>query len=622
MFNKTSRRLISHVLVLALAIGGFVATGDEQAAAVPVVSNDNIAQAILLDRDDATTTLTTSNTNASLEENEELLVPRPRALWTGSLWYKMSPSTAGVVEFNTTGSNFDTILAVYTFTDEDDFSTFTEIAYNDDNRMSLLSSVDFRVDGVSTYFIVVAGFPNNTGDITLNWRVPESALNDDIVDAIDLNVAGPEIEYFNNFDATEETDEVTSIQASNIFNRWENSVWFKVQPTEGWWGIELYAPRGANLVVLDSQAFEVQSIKRQREDDISFHATGGVFYYIGIAGPEQSFYLNFRSAVQPSMVRNVTVTRGTITEISWTAPEVFDQSIHSYFVQLTNGNRRRTCISQEQTSCLFPRLGNGTWELDIYAQDSAVNLEGVHVVDPSVEILNTSNDYFASATSLLIDDGQVDDFLDFATLESNEPSHAETQTSSSVWYTYAPTTTGTSTVSIAETNLEMTGDIFPVVSVFTGDQISNLQRVASSARSVSWESRSNQRYYIAVSSIENFADLGSRNPSFNFRLTWSHVAAPPPVVETPSNPPTTPSTPKVTTVKVKNNATMASILKKAKIKPPKNSKVTYKIATSSKKLCSISSSKMKFKKKGTCSLTVKVKPKKGATASYLLAVTN
>jgi hypothetical protein len=318
--------------------------------------------------------------------------------------------------------------------------------------------------------------------------------------------------------------------------------------------------------------------------------------------------------------------------VSWTAAANFDVNVHEYVVRLTNGNAERECRTSVQTTCGLPRLGNGTWELDVYAEDAAINLESVHYVENPVVILNTSNDYFAAAVSLLIDSGQTLDFIGAATRENDEPSHQDEPTFSSVWYTYTPTTAGTSTFSVAETVVDDPFDINPVVSVYTGTQLANLQSVAVSPRSVSWQATAGQRYYVAVSSIENFANRSTRFSLFDFSLTWTLVP-PPQVVETPAIVPTpqavatpapasTVAAPKVTRVKVANNTVMTSILKKAKIKLPRNSTVTYKVAKSSRKMCSISNNKIQFKKKGTCNMVAKVKPKRGASVSHQLAVRN
>jgi hypothetical protein len=618
-----------------IVVGGFAQSSKGSGTLIWTfvpTNNDNISGARTIDRDAVTKTLSTTNTGATLETGEELIRESDSGPWGASIWFMMTPSTAGFVEMNTLGSAFDTILAVYTFTDSNSYQGATQIAYNDDDGESLQSSVAFKADGTSTYYIVVGGFSDRSGNITLTWAVPTIAENNDIEDATLVNATGQTLTGISNYDANVETNEAAVANASNQFDGWSNSVWFKVTPTAGTYGIQTTSNNRLDLVVLNSATFNAGNVVQRSSTGISFNALGGVTYYIGVSGQQQKFSLIFRSAVRPGAVTNVQLVRGPITTVSWTAAENFDVNVHEYVVRLTNENAERECRVAIGTTCGLPRLGNGTWELDVYAEDAAINLGSDHYVENSVVILNTSNDYFAAAVSLLIDSGQTLDFIGAATRENDEPSHQDEPTFSSVWYTYTPTTAGTSTFSVAETAVDDPFDINPVVSVFTGTQLANLQSVAVSPRSVSWQATAGQRYYVAVSSIENFAHRSTRFSLFDFSLTWTLVP-PPQVVETPAIVPTpqavatpapasTVAAPKVTRVKVANNTVMTSILKKAKIKLPRNSTVTYKVAKSSRKMCSISNNKIQFKKKGTCNMVAKVKPKRGASVSHQLAVRN
>lgn len=603
-------------VLLSVIVTGAIAS--PLSATPPAPENDNIADAVLLDRDAVTKSVIASNVGATLEDGESSIKEESSTSWGASIWYKMTPTVSGFIEMDTTDSDFDTVLGVYTFTQATTFAGATEIANNDDSGNGVQSSISFNAISGTTYYIVVGGYDVRTGTITLNWNIPTLPTNDNIADATVLTATGQQVFNFNNYGTTVEADENQVIMSTNQFDNWENSIWFKASPATGIWGVELATSLGANLVVLNSQTFAEENVQQRSSNGISFNATSGTTYYIGIAGRHQNFTMTFRSAVRPNVVEDVAINRGPVTTVTWTAPDNFIPTRHQYVVHLFNEDNFRSCTSYGDTSCSFPRIPNGIWTVDVYAGDLAINLESVHYVEESVVILNTSNDYFASAVSLLVDNGEVDDFLDYSTLENNEPLHNTPQTFSSVWYTYAPTTTGTSTFSVAETDFENSDDIQPIVAVYTGDQLTNLQRVATSARSVSWESRASQSYYIAVSSLENYADSGWENQLFNFRLTWSHVAAPPPAVVTPDT--TTVSAPKTKTVKAKNKATMTSILKKAKIKVPKNATATYRIAKASKKNCSITSGRIQLKKKITCELTVKIKPKKGKTVSHRVNV--
>lgn len=607
-------------MLIAVSVSGVLAlSGNVEVASAAPPSNDNIANAIILNPVASTKTVTASNVDATLETGEASLSDGDWNSWQRSVWYKITPP-AGIVEFNTINSDFDTMLAAFTFDTPVGFVNPSLLALNDERFQNSQSAIAFTADGVSTYYIGVAGWNTFSGNITLNWSYPPAATNDDIGDAIALNDTGETRRVNNTFNSTLETGEEQMIDNAGFIGTWGNSVWFTVQPAAGAWGLRLENHIGAQIAVLDGPTFAA-TVVGGGSNAIGFNADGTTAYYIGIATPnaEQSFDLIFQSIVTPGIVSNVIVTRGTNTTVSWSPPVNFDPDIHAFTVSMSQGDLYRSCMAEQDGVCSFPRLQNGTWTLDIVAWDVRFNYYGIFYIDNNLQVNNLSNDYFASATSLSGDSGQLSDYFDLASLEIGEPVYQPGPRYSSLWYSYTPSTTGTSTVSVATTNSELSGDLSPLVAVYTGTNVSALQAVGTASNSVTWNSVANQRYYLAVSTTRDFAEYMRGEPEMYHTMTWSHVAAPAPTAA----PTTTTTVPvsKVISFKVKNNATMASILKKAKIKPPKNSKVTYKIANSSKKLCSISSSKMKFKKKGTCNLSVKVQPKKGASTTYQLAAT-
>ena len=75
-----------------------------------------------------------------------------------SVWYRWSPKTAGVAEFQTTQSRYDPVLAVY------DDSTLVEVASNDDLAPGdHRARVRFFAKPGKTYAIALAGFGGQSG---------------------------------------------------------------------------------------------------------------------------------------------------------------------------------------------------------------------------------------------------------------------------------------------------------------------------------------------------------------------------------------------------------------------------------------------------------------------------
>jgi hypothetical protein len=84
-----------------------------------------------------------------------------------SVWWSWTAPATGDVTISTAGSQFDTTLGVYT---GDAVRRLTFVAENDDADLAariLTSQVDFRAQAGQTYQIVVNGYRNQAGPISL-----------------------------------------------------------------------------------------------------------------------------------------------------------------------------------------------------------------------------------------------------------------------------------------------------------------------------------------------------------------------------------------------------------------------------------------------------------------------
>ncbi|MEO8425631.1 MAG: lysyl oxidase family protein, partial [Verrucomicrobiota bacterium] len=112
-----------------------------------------------------------------------------------SIWYKWSAPLSGSATIDTVGSDFDTMMAVYTGAS---VSGLTLIGSNDDiggTPNSVLSRVSFNANGGTAYLIAVDGYNGKRGYVTLNWSQPSAGLgtarpaNNFLVQKFDLNKA-------------------------------------------------------------------------------------------------------------------------------------------------------------------------------------------------------------------------------------------------------------------------------------------------------------------------------------------------------------------------------------------------------------------------------------------------
>jgi VCBS repeat-containing protein len=83
-----------------------------------------------------------------------------------SVWYAWTAPSSGTVTIDTAGSDFDTLLAVYTGVAVDALSL---VAANDDGPIDLTSQLSFQAVAGTDYKIVVDGFGGRVGSVHLHW---------------------------------------------------------------------------------------------------------------------------------------------------------------------------------------------------------------------------------------------------------------------------------------------------------------------------------------------------------------------------------------------------------------------------------------------------------------------
>src|SRR5204863_9923489 len=111
-----------------------------------------------------------SVTGSSREATKETGEPNHAGNSGGhSIWYCWTAPDSGSVTFDTIGSNFDTLLAVYT---GDTVNGLTLKASNDNIASNNLQSrVTFSVVATTMYHIAIDGRNGASGNTTLNWNL-------------------------------------------------------------------------------------------------------------------------------------------------------------------------------------------------------------------------------------------------------------------------------------------------------------------------------------------------------------------------------------------------------------------------------------------------------------------
>ena len=141
-------------------------------------TNDNFASRVTISSTPAT--VTGNNRNATAEPGEH---PHAGRAATKSVWWTWTAPTNGVATITTLGSDFDTILAVYT---GNAVNALTEKASNDDFSIFFSSQVTFAVTSGTAYQIAVDGFFGSEGNISMNISMSGGVTNDNFAARIPI----------------------------------------------------------------------------------------------------------------------------------------------------------------------------------------------------------------------------------------------------------------------------------------------------------------------------------------------------------------------------------------------------------------------------------------------------
>ena len=139
-------------------------------ATTQVPANDNLADAAVLE--DSYGFISQGTFNADAETGEPAILENPGG---ASVWYAWTAISSGLVYFTTSGSSFDTLLAVYEATGTvSSFSDLTLVSSSDNwPESGETSGVPFTAQEGVTYYIAVDGYNDGNGAeqgvVTITW---------------------------------------------------------------------------------------------------------------------------------------------------------------------------------------------------------------------------------------------------------------------------------------------------------------------------------------------------------------------------------------------------------------------------------------------------------------------
>jgi hypothetical protein len=143
----------------------------------------------------------------------------------GSVWYSFTPSQNEAISANTFGSNYDTVLAVYTGIR----GALTPVTCNDDSAGSGQSQVNFIATAGTTYFFMISqccgSGGTGGGQVVFNVSAPAPPANDNFSGATQI----PALPFSDTVDTTVATVQAGEPAPCN-FPPMAGSVWYAFTP--------------------------------------------------------------------------------------------------------------------------------------------------------------------------------------------------------------------------------------------------------------------------------------------------------------------------------------------------------------------------------------------------------
>ena len=146
-------------------------------AALPPPANDDFVNAITIPAPLPYTN--TQSTGQATLEPEEPAAPGICASTGATVWYRLTPSISETLVVSTSGSSFDTVLAVYTGTS---IAALSPPLVCNDDLMTLQAQVSFAAEAGTTYYFQAGGFLGTMGTLKISVGLPP--VNDDFANAI------------------------------------------------------------------------------------------------------------------------------------------------------------------------------------------------------------------------------------------------------------------------------------------------------------------------------------------------------------------------------------------------------------------------------------------------------
>jgi hypothetical protein len=522
-------------------------------AAVPVANNDQFASRAAIPSQGGQ--VTGSNSTATRETGEPRHAENDGG---GSLWWAWTAPRSGVVNVTTSGSNFDTLLGVYTGTT---VGSLALIAQNDDASPSVsTSSLSFNAVFGTTYQFAVDGFKGARGAVNLTVALSAAVVipNDSFAGRSPIAGSGG-IVRGSNIGATKEIGEPLHANDTGGRSLW----WSWTAPSAGRvrlttesssFDTTLAAYTGSALTSLAAIAANDDDAPGIATSEIVFVAVAGTTYQIAVdgrSGESGSIALtlaldttNTSPVINDSFAlgTNISASGGNLVGNTTGASKESGEPSHggtaggrSAWWKWTPAASGIATITTEGSSfdtVLAAYTGSSVSSLTLVAQNdnsgsvkaSLINFSVTAGVNYSIAVDGSGgangavrltvfiepagtvarNDSFTNRISFPGEGGRLNNTNVGASKEVGEPNHARNRGGRSIWYMWIPSKSGTGSVST------LGSDFDTVLAVYTGESVSSLVLVAENDDApgvrtslVTFPIVAGSPYYIAVDGLDS-----------------------------------------------------------------------------------------------------------------------
>jgi hypothetical protein len=470
-------------------------------------------------------TVTGFNARATAEAGEPV---HAGSAATASVWWKWACTKSELITIETAGSEFDTVLGVYTGGAVDGL---TLVISNDQAARGITTSkVTFLAVAGTVYQVAVDGFRGATGGVVLTVKPglpPTPPANDNFAEAIDLGDERPITVTGTNANATAEAGE-----PEHAFNVAVRSVWWK-------WTAPVTTTVSVNtlgssvdtlLAVYTGTAVGALTLIESNDDatggtlqsGLSFSAVAGTSYYIAVDGfngasgalqlsvnlvaPPNDQFANRRVLGNAVALSVAGTNAGATMEAgepehagrpanhtvwwTWTAPVTMDAMVTTLGADFdpvlavyTGGSVKTLTLvaSNDNISGLnansrviFRAVAGTTYHLVVGSAVAEAMGDFGFTIARTTIVPAPVNDAFAAASDLgSVLAATINATSTGASAEAGEPSHAGSLPRGSVWWRWTAPVAGTLTLDTVGSAIDTR------LAMYSGSSVSALTLVAS-----------------------------------------------------------------------------------------------------------------------------------------------